>query len=65
MALAAKEGIKLTSEEAEAFLSEAQDVELDAEVLQKVAGGSCYGDCGKNEDNKNWQDDCFYYGGRI
>ena len=39
------EGIELTKEEAEAYLTEMEDVELDSDVLTKVAGGRCYTDC--------------------
>ena len=43
MALAKTEGIELTKEEAEAYLAEISDVELDSEALTRVAGGeSCY-----------------------
>ena len=43
MALAKVEGIELTKEEAEAYLAELDDVELDGEALTQVAGGeSCY-----------------------
>jgi len=46
MALAKSEGIELTKEEAEAYLAELADVELDGEMLKKVAGGGdCYCDC--------------------
>jgi len=51
MALAKSEGIELTKEEAEAYLAEISDVELDSETLAKVAGGrkggggGCYGKC--------------------
>ena len=37
--LAKKAGIELTKEQAEAYLDELQDVELDPETLEKVAGG--------------------------
>ena len=44
MALAKAEGVELTKEEAEAYLDELSDVELDGEALKQVAGGSsCYG----------------------
>ena len=36
------EGIELTKEEAEAYLAELEDFELDSDVLQKVAGGGVY-----------------------
>ena len=37
--LAKKAGIELTLEQAKAYLDELQDVELDPETLDKVAGG--------------------------
>ena len=37
--LAKTEDIELTKEEAEAYLAQMQDVELDSESLDKVAGG--------------------------
>ena len=50
MALAKSQGMELTKEEAEAYMMELEDVELDGEVLKQVAGGedSCYmeGGCG-------------------
>ena len=42
VALAKAEGREITKEEAEAYLEEMDDCELDAEVLKKVAGGGCY-----------------------
>ena len=42
MALAKSEGIELTKEEAEAYLAEMEDVELDSDALKNVAGGLCY-----------------------
>lgn len=45
MALAGSEGISLTKEEAEAYLAELEDVELDGEMLNKVAGGVCWDNC--------------------
>ena len=42
MALTKSEGIELTKEEAEAYLAEMDDMELDGEALKKVAGGGCY-----------------------
>ena len=45
MALAKSEGVELTKEEAEAYLAEMSDVELDEAALKKVAGGRCYSDC--------------------
>ena len=40
--LIALANIDLTKEEAEAYMAELADVELDEEVLQKVAGGKCW-----------------------
>ena len=45
MALAKAEGFGITKEEAEAYLAELADVELDDKQLKKVAGGGCYPDC--------------------
>ena len=43
MVLAKTEGIELTKEEAEAYLIELSDVELDSDALKNVAGGgTCY-----------------------
>ena len=42
MALAKSEGIELTKEEAEAYLAELTDLELDEAMLKNVAGGGCY-----------------------
>ena len=39
MALAKTGGIELTKEEAEAYLAELEDVELDEEHVKKIAGG--------------------------
>jgi hypothetical protein len=39
IALAKTEGIEITLEQAEAYLEELQDVELNQETLDKVAGG--------------------------
>ncbi len=43
--LAKAEGIDLTQEEAEAYMSEIDDLELDSTQLRSVAGGVCYKDC--------------------
>ena len=42
IALAKTGGYELTKGEAEAYLAELADVELDEEVLQKVTGGKCW-----------------------
>ena len=39
MALAKSEGIELTKEEAEAYMAELEDFELDEENIKKIAGG--------------------------
>ena len=41
MAMAKAEGIELTKEEAEAYMAEMEDMELDSESLKNVAGGYC------------------------
>ncbi|MBR4375595.1 MAG: Nif11 family protein [Spirochaetia bacterium] len=48
IALAKTEGFEITKAEAEAYLTEIDNMELDSESLDKVAGGGCYGDnpCG-------------------
>ena len=48
IAFAKSEGIDITKEEAEAYLTELADVELDEKQLTKVAGGGCYPDCPKD-----------------
>ena len=50
IALAKSGGFDMTKEEAEAYIAEMSDVELDEEALAKVAGGRCYSDCIKD----NW-----------
>ena len=42
MALAKEVGIELTKEEAEAYMAELKDFELDGDTLKRVAGGGCY-----------------------
>ncbi len=42
IALAKAEGFTLTKEEAEAYLSEMDNMELDEDALDNVAGGMCY-----------------------
>ena len=48
IALAKSEGIELTKEEAEAYLTELDDYELDDATIKNVAGGMCYGACKDN-----------------
>ena len=45
IALAKTHGMEMTREEAEAYMAELADFELDADTLQNVAGGGCYSDC--------------------
>ena len=42
MELAKEVGIELTKEEAEAYMAEIEDFELDGDTLKRVAGGGCY-----------------------
>ena len=42
VALAKAAGFTLTKEEAEAYLAELEDMELDDAALDNVAGGMCY-----------------------
>lgn len=42
MELAKSEGVELTKEEAEAYMAEMEDMELDSESLKNVAGGYCH-----------------------
>ena len=42
VALAKANGITLTKEEADAYLAEMDNMELDADALDNVAGGMCY-----------------------
>ena len=46
IALAKTEGFEITKDEAESYLAELENIELDAKTLEKIAGGgSCYMDC--------------------
>jgi predicted ribosomally synthesized peptide with nif11-like leader len=45
IALAKAEGFDITKDEAEAYMAEMADVELDGKALKNVAGGKCYADC--------------------
>lgn len=42
VALVKANGLDITREEAEAYLAEMDDMELDSTQLTKVAGGSCW-----------------------
>ena len=50
MALAKTGGYEITKDEAEAYMAELADCELDGEVLSKAAGGICRTDCPKAGD---------------
>jgi len=52
MALAKSEGIELTKEEAEAYLAELEDFELDEGMLKNVAGGQLCNSQNSCPDNK-------------
>jgi Nitrogen fixation protein of unknown function. len=52
VALAKTGGFELTKEEAEAYMTELSDFELDGTALKSIAGGKCYVDC--------WSDDCSF-----
>ena len=41
MVLAKSEGFEITKDEAEAYLDELADIELDEKALKNVAGGTC------------------------
>ena len=45
IALAKGDGIDITKEEAEAYLTELADFELDSTHLKNMAGGGCYSEC--------------------
>ena len=45
VALAKAEGMEITKAEAESYLAELSNYELDSKALDKVAGGGCYSDC--------------------
>lgn len=49
IALAKAGGFDVTKDEAEAYMEELADVEMDEETLKKVAGGKLYNGC--KQDN--------------
>lgn len=50
IALARTDGIELTKEEAEAYMAELADIDLDEDTLKKVAGGVCWDNCPKESE---------------
>ncbi len=50
--LAKENGIELTMQEAEAYLTEMEDIDLDSSQMKQVAGGKCYYDYAE----ENWED---------
>ena len=54
IAYAKTEGVELTKAEAEAYMAELADVELDEAALKKIAGGDCYAVDGCMEKGCNW-----------
>ena len=45
MKLAKTGGLDITKDEAEAYMAELADFELDGDELKNAAGGGCYADC--------------------
>ena len=45
MKLAKAEGYEMTVDEADSYMAELADFELDDKTLKSVAGGGCYCDC--------------------
>ena len=43
--LAKKYNINITKEQAEAYLAEFENIEMDEKALEKVAGGDCWTEC--------------------
>ena len=50
IALAKKMGVVITKEQAEAYMTELQDYELDDATLERVAGGVCWTNCPKEAE---------------
>ena len=51
--LAKENGVELTAKEAEAYLSEIEDIDLDSAQLKEVAGG--YGECPDFKKSLRWR----------
>ena len=49
MEFAKSEGFEITQEEAEGYLEELADIELDKDNLSDVAGGVCWANCPSDE----------------
>ena len=54
--LAEENGVALTINEAEAYLTELENIDLDSNQLKQVAGGTCYGDCSSDKCPQAWPD---------
>ena len=54
IALAKAEGYDITKAEAEVYMTELADVELDGKELKNVAGGGCYNHCSSDTCNNDW-----------
>ena len=48
ISLAEAEGFEITKDEAEAYMAEMENCEMDEKDLDKVAGGDCYAECNKD-----------------
>ena len=61
VALAKTSGVTLTKEDAEAYLAELDNIELDEKTLEKVAGGGCYDhvSCYLKDSCPNFKTNCF------
>ena len=59
MELARREGVELTKDEAEAYMAEMADFELEEEMLSKAAGGGgCYAECSTDCLGANCSKNC-------
>ena len=53
IALAQENDIEITQEEAEAYLEELEDVELDEKALSEMSAAGCYMDCSTDTCSDN------------